>query len=239
MRLGTALRPQVGAVDPRVRPWYVAAMGAAGVARTDPYVFFTNGKIGNTVAVRSRNGRAVVAADVELDTLSRMLARQRVTPSSRLVLFDGGGRLLGHDDPAAEVVARTPDGSVRPATLAELGDPALARLATLDPLRAALPGDAPLVAHARVSGQDVMLTVARLDLDDRLPVFPSWKPSTTASTKCAYVSRSSSAMRKWPAGGRSRQARPARRRRPACRRSGGPSTTNSPSSPAATWAANR
>jgi HD-GYP domain-containing protein (c-di-GMP phosphodiesterase class II) len=170
-RIGSALRPQALAFDPRVRPWYVAAMGAEGVARTDPYVFFTNGKIGSTVAVRARDRRAVVAADVELDALSQMLARQRVTPSSQVVLFDNAGRVMGRDNATADVVARQPDGGVRPATLGELGDPALSRLATFDLGRAGQPGAPPVVAHAHVGGRAVMLTLARLDLDDRLPVF--------------------------------------------------------------------
>ncbi|MGE5490212.1 MAG: HD domain-containing phosphohydrolase [Actinomycetota bacterium] len=170
-RLGSALRPEALAFDPRSRPWYVAAMGAEGVARTSPYVFFTNGKIGSTVAVRTRKGNAVVAADVELDTLSRMLARQRVTPASRVVLFDGGGNLIGRDDPAADVVVREADGNVRPATLTELGDPALARFATFDLGRPMEPGAAPVVTHARLGNEEVMLALARLELDDRLPVF--------------------------------------------------------------------
>ena len=168
-RLGTAPRPQALAFDPRTRPWYVAAMGTDGVVRTAPYVFFTNGKIGSTVAVRARDGGAIVAADVELDTLSRMLARQRVTPSSHVVLFDGAGRLLGRDDPTADVVVREADGSLRPARLAELGDPAWTRLAAFDLVRSAAPGAAPTVT--RLAGEGVMLTLARLELDDRSPVY--------------------------------------------------------------------
>ena len=169
-RLGDVLRPQALAFDPRARPWYLAATATDGVVRTNPYVFFTNGKLGSTVAVRTRDGRAVVAADVELDTLSQMLARQRVTPTSHLVLFDAEGRLLGRDDAAADVVVREPDGAVRPARLAELGEPELAHLATFDLARMA--ADAPpRVAHVHLANQDVMLALARLDLDDRLPVF--------------------------------------------------------------------
>lgn len=170
-RLGAAPWPQARAFDPRRRPWYSAARAAAGVARTDPYVFFTNGRIGSTVAVGSPDDHAVVAADLELDTLARVLARQRVTPAARAALFDGSGRLLATDDPAIQAVVRQPDGSLRPATLAELGHPGLARLATLDRARVGAPGAPPLVARARIGGEDVMLTLARLDLEDRLPVF--------------------------------------------------------------------
>jgi HD-GYP domain-containing protein (c-di-GMP phosphodiesterase class II) len=169
--LGSALRPQALAFDPRQRPWYVSAMGEEGAIRTHPYVFFTNGKIGSTVALRTRDSRAVVAADFELDTLSRVLARQRVTPATRLVLFDGNGRLMGSDDPANKVVVSGPDGSLRPATLAEISHPALARLASFDLARVGLPGAPPAVAQERIGGRDVMLALARLDRDDRMPVF--------------------------------------------------------------------
>jgi HD-GYP domain-containing protein (c-di-GMP phosphodiesterase class II) len=169
-RIGSALWPQALAFDPRDRPWYVAAEAEA-VVRTDPYAFFTNGRIGSTVAVRTRDRHAVVAADVELDTLSQMLARQRVTPGSRLVLFDKSGRLMGSDGPDAAVVVREPDGNLRPAMLAELGHPPLARLASFDVARVGLPGAAPMAAQARIGGHDVMLTLARLDVEDRSPVF--------------------------------------------------------------------
>ncbi|WP_332674043.1 HD domain-containing phosphohydrolase [Aromatoleum sp.] len=169
-RLGAAPRPQALAFDPRVRPWYEAAMNADGVARTDPYVFFTTGKIGNTVAVRTADGRAVVAADVELDTLSAVLARQRITPGTRLVLFDDGRRLMGSGDPDTEVIVREADGSLRPAVLAELGQPSLAALAGIDVARLGTHAE-PAVERVRIAGEDLMLTLARLRVDDRRPAF--------------------------------------------------------------------
>jgi HD-GYP domain-containing protein (c-di-GMP phosphodiesterase class II) len=169
--VGSAPWPDSLAFDPRARPWYRAAMASEGIARTDPYVFFTNRKIGSTVAIRARARDAVVAADVELDTLSSMLARQRITPATRLVLFDRGGRLMGSDGPAAGVVMRESAGSLRAGTLAELGQPALARLAEFDLAGVGAPGAAPRVEQARIAGHDVMLTVAQLDLGDRQPVY--------------------------------------------------------------------
>lgn len=168
--LGSVLQPQALGFDPRMRPWYVAAMETEGITRTSPYVFFTNKKIGGTVAIRTHDRHAVVAADLEMDTLSRVLARQRVTSATRLVLFDNNRRVLGSDDPA-DVVVREPGGGLRPATLAEFRHPALARLATFDLAQVGLPTVAPVVEQARIAGEEFMLTLARLDKGDQLPVF--------------------------------------------------------------------
>ncbi len=170
-RIGEAARPQALGFDPRLRPWYIAAKDAEGVVRTDPYVFFTNRKVGSTVAIRSAGGGAVVAADVELDTLSDVLVRQRMTPGTRLALFDDGLRLMGSDDAAAGVIVGKSADDMHPATLGELGHAPLGRLATFDFSRVGAAGAVPVIERASVDGRDMMLALARLDLGDPQPAF--------------------------------------------------------------------
>lgn len=85
--------------DPRVRPWYLKALAADGVARTDPYVFTTTAALGLTFAQRSSRGDAVVGADLSLESLSEVVRRQKPTASSRVVLIDHRGRVIAADDP--------------------------------------------------------------------------------------------------------------------------------------------
>ena len=55
--------------DPRSRDWYKAAMVASGQIKTAPYLFFSSGKVGSTIANRASTGGAVVGADIRLETL--------------------------------------------------------------------------------------------------------------------------------------------------------------------------
>lgn len=58
--------------DPRERSWYLKAQASDTVAWSDPYVFFSSGLQGISVAARSANG-VVMGADVELDELSAFI----------------------------------------------------------------------------------------------------------------------------------------------------------------------
>ncbi|HET7775223.1 MAG TPA: metal-dependent phosphohydrolase, partial [Azospira sp.] len=113
--------------DPRSRPWYQRASGATTLVRTEPYVFYTTKEVGKTFA-RLAGSDAVVAADLTLADISTSLAAAGLTPGTQLVLADGQGQVLADkaqqrlSDAAARAGGRLP-------TLAELGSPALARLA--------------------------------------------------------------------------------------------------------------
>ncbi|WP_035053028.1 HD domain-containing phosphohydrolase [Andreprevotia chitinilytica] len=112
--------------DPRQRPWYVAASTQRDVSFTRPYLFFTVKEVGTTISRRSENSEAVVAADITLDSLSNLLAAQRITPNSELALFDDQRQVLAYRDPA-RVMLQTQSG----AQLRQLDDlhvPALSQL---------------------------------------------------------------------------------------------------------------
>ncbi|WP_437880854.1 HD domain-containing phosphohydrolase [Pseudomonas sp. LRF_L74] len=81
--------------DPRTRSWYRTALGSNRQITTEPYVFFSSGDIGTTLAVPGRNG-TVLAADLTLADLSATLARHRMTPSTELVLYRPDGAAVAY-----------------------------------------------------------------------------------------------------------------------------------------------
>jgi len=85
--------------DPRHRHWYRQAVQAGRLVYTDPYVFFTTREIGVTFSRRSANGHSVVAVDATLEEVSKLLLSRRITPSSRMVWFDGQERVMALDQP--------------------------------------------------------------------------------------------------------------------------------------------
>lgn len=95
-------RPDYAAsYDPRSRGWYKDATAAMGQIKTAPYLFFSNGKVGMTLAERSRVGYSVVGADILLETLSAAMTRLKVTPGSQLALVDGNGNVIAHENVAS------------------------------------------------------------------------------------------------------------------------------------------
>jgi HD-GYP domain-containing protein (c-di-GMP phosphodiesterase class II) len=124
-------RPDYAAsYDPRNRGWYKDATAAMGQIKTAPYLFFSNGKVGMTLAERSRVGHSVVGADILLETLSATLARLKVTPGSQLALIDRNGNVIAHDKVSNLVtVGATPDAQPTLTHIAKLNVPALPLLA--------------------------------------------------------------------------------------------------------------
>ncbi|MDA0218991.1 MAG: metal-dependent phosphohydrolase [Proteobacteria bacterium] len=83
--------------DPRTRPWYQQAMASADWVRTMPYVFFTTGEVGTTIAHRGR-GDAVAGVDVTLASLGQAMARLRPVRGAEIALVDANGLLIAHAD---------------------------------------------------------------------------------------------------------------------------------------------
>jgi len=122
--------------DPRQRDWYRVAWENQGVVRTDPYIFRTTGSVGITFASRSSVAAAVVGADLELEALSDIIARQKPTPGSELALTDAADHLIAYE--RSELVSRRTEEGVETAILAEFPVPALRALALADPARAVM-----------------------------------------------------------------------------------------------------
>lgn len=124
------IRPDYTRYDARERDWYTRAMAQAGVVRTEPYVFFTNRKQGLTLAQRTAVEGVVVGIDIELDTLSEVLRRQKHTPNTQMVLMDSQRRVLASASASPLPVPLDAQGKPRLATLADVALPALSGLAT-------------------------------------------------------------------------------------------------------------
>jgi HD-GYP domain-containing protein (c-di-GMP phosphodiesterase class II) len=123
--------PGASDFDARERPWYRLAEQPGLRVLTEPYVFFSTGAPGMTVAIRTP-AASVVGVDVRLDGLSQLLAGLRTYPDMKIALFDAERRLLARADMARAIVRREGD-RVALATLEEFGEPVLA---AMQPVRA-------------------------------------------------------------------------------------------------------
>jgi HD-GYP domain-containing protein (c-di-GMP phosphodiesterase class II)/HAMP domain-containing protein len=124
-------RPEyVAAYDPRTRGWYGDALQTPSLVRTAPYLFFSNRKVGMTLAARAGTGPGVIGADILLETLGERLQRQKVTPGTQLALVDADGYLIAHEDVRQLVtVPEGADAQPRLTRIADLRLPVLPQLA--------------------------------------------------------------------------------------------------------------
>lgn len=103
-----------GAYDPRTRPWFERARSEARTIRTDPYVFFTSGEVGVTLAapvpanawthgrpddVANAAGTPVVGIDLTLSDLRSGLADRTITPGTHLALLNPDDVVIAHAGP--------------------------------------------------------------------------------------------------------------------------------------------
>ncbi|OAP41392.1 adenylate cyclase [Sinorhizobium glycinis] len=88
--------------DPRMRPWYRAAVNGKAPMAIGPYEMATTNKLGMTISQAHRgNPKIVIGADVVLDTITDFLSRERLTDDSVSLVLDAVGRPIIHSDPVA------------------------------------------------------------------------------------------------------------------------------------------
>lgn len=156
--------------DPRQRGWFISAQQAAGKPiKTEPYRFFSNQRLGMTLAVTSRQGQAIWGADILLNTLNDNLRAQKITAHTQIALSSYQGRVLAYSDSEARLVAR-PDakGVLQLPNLEQMGIPILAQLA-------------PQVRESRSSSEPVRsllqdaevwkTSVTQIPLEGHLPLY--------------------------------------------------------------------
>jgi len=115
------------AFDPRTRPWYIGAAATENVFWTGVYIFFTDKKPGLTASARYRapDGRLqVIGADIALQDLSRFLSSLDIRKSGRAIIVDGSGVVIATPG-GSDVMRKDAAGTLTPARVDELGDPAL------------------------------------------------------------------------------------------------------------------
>lgn len=157
------------AFDPRQRSWYQNAIVATGTITTKPYLFFSVGKVGLTIAKRAQNGHAVIAADIPLSALGAALQRQKVTPSSQLALVSRDGYVVAHED--LKRLIATPATQDAPPALKNLNDfgiPALEGLASSITKNMAPEGISKTV---ELDGEDWRVSVLPIELEGSEPLY--------------------------------------------------------------------
>lgn len=163
--LRNVLRPDYPrGYDPRQRSWYAEALRHGEPVQTAPYLFASTRRLGVTVANRVAGSGAVVGADIRLTTLDETLRRQRITPGSRLVLFDDEQRVVAYSEPGWLPEARPGAEGERP-RVSDLGDGQLAALAAAPGGEGELPLTAFSTAGRRWHG-----AVARLPVQGGRPM---------------------------------------------------------------------
>lgn len=112
--------------DPRTRPWFEGALGAADVFWTGSYIFFTDRKPGVTVAVRVPDlgdTRRVLGVDVTLEDLSGFLSTLEIGTRGRALIMDESGRVIAVPD--SEKLIKPAGDEFVPPKVDEIGDPVL------------------------------------------------------------------------------------------------------------------
>jgi len=171
--LRTDDRPDYAAsYDPRKRGWYDDAISSASSIKTPPYLFFSNRRVGMTLAGRGVQGDSVIGADILLETLADNLKQKKLTPGTEIALVNAQGYVLAHEDVARLVtmVPGAPGQDAKPslALLQDFGRPALSAAAPL--LRASI-GDGEASARMAVADEDWQLNVSALQLQGIAPLF--------------------------------------------------------------------
>lgn len=129
----TPMRTEAGPAqyDPRVRPWFVAALDTATTTWSDVYVFESNGQPGITASSAVRvDGRVVgvVGADIDLAALSDFLSRQHISDNGVVFITDAAGRVVAYPDTelgvlqTADRIQRVAAADLQPAWVAAARD---------------------------------------------------------------------------------------------------------------------
>ncbi|MFW2368735.1 MAG: HD domain-containing phosphohydrolase, partial [Desulforhopalus sp.] len=118
--------PETTEYDPRVRPWFTAAIGAGRDIRTAPYLFHFMRQMGITIAWEAEGAGSVVAGDVTLYHLSETLAKYRRTLNSELILLEKKDQdywVTAYGDPEKLVIREK--GAPHRSKARDLGNPVL------------------------------------------------------------------------------------------------------------------
>jgi adenylate cyclase len=88
--------------DPRVRPWFVAAVSTKKPVWSDPYVFASTRQVGITAAYpvlnKLGNVSIVLSADITMLEISNLLGKHKVGKSGIAFIFNDQGQVIGYPD---------------------------------------------------------------------------------------------------------------------------------------------
>jgi len=118
-------------IEPRKRPWFIAARDTDVVEHSGLYVFASSGEPGFTLS-RSFRGPTpgVMGADLAVVDLADFLRQQRITPSSMAFIFTKDGEIIAVPDKAemAKAVGGAAQTKADPPKIADLHDPVISGL---------------------------------------------------------------------------------------------------------------
>lgn len=110
--------------DPRERPWFKESSSSDRTVQTSPYIFFTTGEIGVTLARRDPIGGAVIGVDASVNDLSNLIVSLQPTPKNEMAVVNGHGRVVAYPD-LSRIVRLDKEQGLRLISLDELGVPVL------------------------------------------------------------------------------------------------------------------
>ena len=106
--------------DARTRGWYKTAAATGDLVTSAPYVFFTDGKLGQTLSIKSPDGQSVIGVDISLDTLNDIIKAKRITPGTHSAIVNDDGFVLALDyEQKSSGVTSAGDGLKAPSTNAK------------------------------------------------------------------------------------------------------------------------
>ncbi len=155
--------------DPRQRSWYRQALENDETVRGRPYVFFTDKKLGMTFARSFIESGVVAGVDIRLETLSAMMQQFKITPNTKVILFEENGQLIAYEDVQRLVFEASAGASqLNRRRIDQLGDPVMNKLAeTLATL------DLKVRHHIdfEAGGEPWLTASGRLKLNGGVPIF--------------------------------------------------------------------
>ncbi|MFP4212337.1 MAG: HD domain-containing phosphohydrolase [Alkalispirochaeta sp.] len=85
-----------GEYDPRMRPWYRAAVARSdrGVSLSEPYLFHSLGAPGITLSRTLIDGTGVFGVDMTLESLQEFALTQQISPHGGILVADPAGRIV-------------------------------------------------------------------------------------------------------------------------------------------------
>lgn len=163
--------------DPRIRPFYELAKKAKKRVWTPPYIFFEQGVPGITCAnpVYDANGKlqGVFSIDFDLNSLSEIVAKAKVSERGVVFVFNENREILGH--PTIKVVAKTgqrAEGQIL--TVADIPDANIkaffAELDTSESFQGAQPLNNRETQHfvLKIAGETFLASYSRFQIDEGL-----------------------------------------------------------------------
>lgn len=115
--------------DPRIRPWYQT--DTKGITISRPYIFYFLQKAGITISQSNHEGTAVIAADITLDGMSKVLSDRITTVSTELILTDLDDSVIAYDQPR-NLMVKDENGHISMAKMNQLGSPIISAMHKLN-----------------------------------------------------------------------------------------------------------